>query len=358
MKQSEEEIIDYLNDKKIKALLPIIIILFIVILMGTIGNTLVVYIFKYKLCRSPSDLFMVYLGYAQIMNCLLCMPMDIYNLFHVYNFTDDILCRSMQSFIFTSTTLSGLIIFAIAVDCFRKICQPFKRQFTAHDVHKIVCVDILIIVLLVPAYVYVSGVRQVRTFYKNVTGMSCAISDKNPPIYSLTFFFIILVSFVVLVILFTIIYSMVFIKLREYNTRRKKLISKPDNLSNSWRSMTNEENSVSDQQLATSQVPEYRTRYYDVNRITLNMFCITFSWCLSFLPHITLTFLTSEILFMRQFTDEDGISLLHFSANSYYINNVIIPILYLIFNQPFRMEVMKVFRKYVLCKRCNKPELK
>ncbi|XP_014780783.1 galanin-like G-protein coupled receptor npr-9 [Octopus bimaculoides] len=348
MKQSLEEIIKFVNDEATRTLLPLIITLFFIMVMGVIGNCLVVFIYKFKLPLTPSSLLVVYLGCNQIVDSIICMPMDIFILFHSYNFPDDRLCRFMQSFIFATSTVSGLIIVVIAVDHFKKICRPLKRQFTKQDVNKIICINIAIIFLIVPMHIFVSGVRQVRTFHGNVTGTTCSISDKNSPVFPLAYFIFLLLVFSMLVTVFIVIYTMTIQKLRKYNKQRELLLIgrlSRETWLNSVRPSTTEGISESDKQNSTTSQEQCYKRYYDVTHITLNMLCITLSWCFSFLPHFVLTFITAEIIFERQFMHKSRDSLVNLTLNSYYINNITIPILYIIFNRSFRQEVMKFFKK-------------
>uniref|UniRef100_A0A0L8GI93 G-protein coupled receptors family 1 profile domain-containing protein n=1 Tax=Octopus bimaculoides TaxID=37653 RepID=A0A0L8GI93_OCTBM len=145
MKQSHEETIELMNDKKTKTLLPVIIVLFFIMLFGFIGNCFFVYIHPLKSKYSPSGLPVVFLGWSQILECVLHIPMNIFILFHSYNFPDDIVCRFMQAVIFMSSAKTGMIVFTIAVDLFKKVCWPFKPQFTSRYIKKIICCNLIVL---------------------------------------------------------------------------------------------------------------------------------------------------------------------------------------------------------------------
>ncbi|XP_014780784.1 neuropeptide Y receptor type 2 [Octopus bimaculoides] len=358
MNKSYSERLFAFNQQEIERHIAMITLLFIIMIMGIIGNSLVVYIHILKLNRTASTTLVIFLGWSQIINSAICVPMDIVFLFHPYIFTNDVLCRFMQSVVFMSVLVSGLIIFTIAIDRFKKVCRPFATQFTRKAVKKIILLNIVITTLPMSVNCYVRGIKEI-SLSDNLIGHMCSISDKAVPTVVYGFFIFMLALCVLSVLTFIIIYSTIFGKLREYGKRKRLLLAslQPSLSRVSERTSSRDEHSISERSKDPVFRPMQRRRYYiATTQITFNMFFITLSLCLTYIPYFTLTFLTTKVSIRRNGWEPPNNIFYKLADHSYYINDLIIPIIYVIFSPSFRREVMVLFKQYILCNICNKPD--
>ncbi|XP_036357581.1 neuropeptide Y receptor type 1-like [Octopus sinensis] len=357
MNKSDSERLTAFNQQEVEKHLAIITLLSIFMIMGIIGNSLIVYIHICKLNRTASTLLIIFFGWSQIFTSAICIPMDIVFLLYSYIFTNSFLCRIMQSTIFMSAFVSGLIIFTIAIDRFKRVCRPFATQFNRKDVKKLIWLNIVITTIPMTVNFYVCGIKKIP-LYNNLIGHMCSMSDKANPRVVYSFFIFMLVLCVVLVLTFIIIYSTIFMKLREYSKRKRLLASLQPSISKVSEITSSREEHLEPTISKDSLFqPMQRRRYYiATTRITFNMFCITLSWCLTYIPYFTVTFLTTKINVRRVGWKPTEDIFYEIADHSYYINAVIIPIIYVIFNPPFRREVITLFKRYILCTISNKPD--
>ncbi|GFS22943.1 alpha-2 adrenergic receptor [Elysia marginata] len=76
-----------------RKLLPIILLFALLAILGTIGNSLSVYIFLVRMRRSfLNDLFILLSG-TSLLACAVCLPGEIFDLYHAYIYPSLTLCK-------------------------------------------------------------------------------------------------------------------------------------------------------------------------------------------------------------------------------------------------------------------------
>ncbi|XP_055954800.1 putative trace amine-associated receptor 3 [Patella vulgata] len=121
-----------------KMIIPIVYVV-IMMVLGIIGNALVLYIYGFKWRRTPEKCFITTLALFDLVNCVITMPTEIATLVSFYRFTSHSFCKFSRFFTFWMNNSSVVLLFAIAVDRFIKICLPNKMSFNYHKA-KITCV--------------------------------------------------------------------------------------------------------------------------------------------------------------------------------------------------------------------------
>lgn len=356
MNKSNSKSLDDFNQQEIENHIFIIVILFIIMIMAIIGNSLVVYIHLRKLNRTASTVLVIYLGWSQLIKSAIAIPIDVTFLFLPYKFPNDLLCRFMQSVVFMSDLVSGLIIFTISIDRFKKVCRPFSAQFTRKGIKKIISLNIAATTLPVSVNFYIRGIKKIPLGDKLI-GHMCSISDKAVPLVVYCFFLFMLVLCAVSVVTFVIIYSTIFVKLREYSRRKRRVMATHQPSTSKISERTSSRDDVSESVRSRDLVfrPMQRKKYYiATTRITLNMSFITLAWSLTYIPYFTINFLNTKINVIKTGWKPPDNIFYRMSTYSYHLNDLIIPIIYVIFNPAFRREVKNLFKRYILCSICNK----
>lgn len=122
--------IDQINDEMAINVLPVILLICIYMFVGLFGNSLVAYYYGCFVKPSPSYYFIVAMAIYDIILCCVSMPLEIVDLRFSYNFPSAMACKILRFVNYFSSTASGLVLIAVAVDRYRKVCQPFKTQMT------------------------------------------------------------------------------------------------------------------------------------------------------------------------------------------------------------------------------------
>lgn len=195
------------NSIEAKALIPVTIYLIILMITGVIGNSIVVYIYKFRFKRSTSRIFILSLAAFDLVTCLLGMPYHIIDMVYPYKFVWNSLCKVL-SFALTFTILaSTFILNLIAIDRHRKICMPFKKQISGKASMILSWVTVFFGIVCACPNLLVYGSADVQ-IVGNLTGKECYISDDYidsdvPLIYSTFTMLIFFVSVIILIVLYS-----------------------------------------------------------------------------------------------------------------------------------------------------------
>lgn len=98
--------------------------------IGTIGNSLVLYIYLRKKDKSTSSIFILALAGADFFTCLVIVPFNIITLYLDYKHGYDLMCRLYMFLITGGVPFATLIMVAIAFDRYFCICHPFLHVIT------------------------------------------------------------------------------------------------------------------------------------------------------------------------------------------------------------------------------------
>lgn len=145
--------------------LPIFIYLLILGVVGTIGNfhVLLVYSLRYK--PSNHRIFILCLAVVDFCSCTVSIPFEMYDIRHRYTFTASWACKVFRFLNHTTSVSSGFLLGLIALERFRKACQPTKCQMTVKQA-KISCILTVLFssILAIPAVV-IYGANVSDTFW-------------------------------------------------------------------------------------------------------------------------------------------------------------------------------------------------
>ncbi|XP_046574615.1 5-hydroxytryptamine receptor 1A-beta-like [Haliotis rubra] len=156
---------------------PVISFLVILMLIGFVGNSLVYYVYLLKFKQSALRCYILALATYDVATCSICIPVEIADIRHNYTFGQYTLCKLLRLMTTFSVIASVIILLAIAVDRYKRICCPFDKQTTPRlaMVTTTVC-SITTFIVSLPVAV-VNGSRSVPTDDIHVNGSRCTISD-------------------------------------------------------------------------------------------------------------------------------------------------------------------------------------
>ncbi|XP_041377719.1 neuropeptide FF receptor 1-like [Gigantopelta aegis] len=99
--------------------------------LGTIGNSLVLYVYTKKRHKLASTVFIIALAASDFWTCVCVMPYTMVYEKLVYELRNDILCKLYLFLITCNVPFSAFIMVAIAVDRFLCICNPHTYSLDA-----------------------------------------------------------------------------------------------------------------------------------------------------------------------------------------------------------------------------------
>ena len=380
---SEEEMkakLQAFNDIQALRYFPVFVFVIIMMVLGIVGNVLVIYVYRKCFRKTSSNYFIVSMAIFDLLACVIGMPTELYDLRNSYTFYSSIACKIFRYTSSVSVYGSVIILIEIAVDRYFKICHPLMIIEIVKI--KIVCVaaGVVAVLISIPAFV-LFGISKSPTPDPLIHGHDCSIEEQyRKGTFAKIYYYLLGIVFVITLVLLASLYFRIWIEIR----RRKHLVI-GDQINNTPKvediPMTNpnEEKknrksrmkylpSVSDDDTSdtarASRVVLFRPRLTSiaeavvtrirVSRTTVILFTVTVAFLISYLPSIVIMICRSAIkdLENKQSLAEQILSKLF--SKFYFINNCINPVIYSFLNLTFRKRCLNTLKQLLKCHRKRK----
>lgn len=233
--QSVEEIptLEDLNNSDVEKLIPTIVYLLVVCIVGIVGNSLVIHIYRTRYKMSNCKCFILCLSVVDLSTCCIAIPLEVATILDQYSFEYQWLCKMSRCFNTLGTSSSSFILLFIAVDRFRKVCKPFGWQIKT-SIAKFLCGLAIFIGFMAswPAiFVYGKQTFDIPEF--NLTGTECSNADEMlgtlyPFIYASVFGFM----FVTGMLAMSILYCFIGHKVRKHTRKMSKMFGRSMSIPN------------------------------------------------------------------------------------------------------------------------------
>ncbi|KAL3891732.1 hypothetical protein ACJMK2_003981 [Sinanodonta woodiana] len=396
--------LEEINDKVAHIYLAPIIFVGILMVIGVVGNGLVLYIYSLKFKSSSHRVFIIVLSFVDLVTCSIGMPFVIVDFRYSLIFYFVSICKTLRFVNYFMSLSSAFILIAIAVDRYRKICLPWRKQMSLYLVRISCCISLVLgFAVSWPAPV-LFGYNTVQIGYGNLTGASCQTDDKykNKPYqayFNITLLFILFGVFLSLTTLYSLIGRQIYYQGRNARGRMKRNSSQAALNLQQIQTAGNENNSIEKDRKDSSINKQYcteketgltitinstslsrtndsstsntgckkkrirhrTTRQYSRNidslekcaqrkyrrlfRTTFMMFVISVVFFISYFPHIFLhvaTFVNQD--FVLSMSNAEYATYVVF-LYSFFINNVANPFIYGMFDSKFRKEIMYLWMR-------------
>ena len=255
MEFDTECVLDDLNQRDAVKFSSVLVIFGCIILLGSVGNAMSLYIYSRNFKDSNSRCFFILLSIVEFFSSTTSVPMEIYNLVNHYSFTNGRLCKT---FVFTEicqVEIGYILLVLIAVDRWRKVCYPFGRQISV-TMAKIFCFVLVPIGVIVASPSLALYGRQnfdvdintsefpschtgsTHNYTLNVsstiTGSRCSVTNEAlegvlPTLYSVLFWCLFLCGTVIL----TVLYVQIIQIIRAHDLKRERSARKTNIQENS-----------------------------------------------------------------------------------------------------------------------------
>lgn len=362
------------NDEEALRRLAPMIYLGLLMLVGVPGNLLVLIVYSNKFPRNTHRAFIVGLGMADILACIITLPFEIIEMRFQYMFYNSWICKFFRSCNNLFALSSIFILMGLSADRYRRVCKPLKLQMTTcHAKLFILGSACLALFFSWPNFI-IAGIRLVYLGPFNVTGYDCSLSDqyartKFPTIYGGVLFLI----FIICIVSLIVIYSLIGHRVLGHIQFRRKFSS----VSSSNTTSTNvddnkgqgemkedvfedENRRRSKKKLLSKKSKSKKSRHLPTNsskndaaashRLTKISFAISLAFILSYLPHLIISLLTA---IKGKFLFPPGpvvSAVLPIVTRSFAINNIVNPIIYGFMDRRFRNGIKVMFNNKLCCK--------
>ncbi|XP_055871819.1 uncharacterized protein LOC106058287 [Biomphalaria glabrata] len=202
--------LEKLQEKATLIMIPSMIYLIILSIVGFIGNSLVIFVYSQKFKRTPTRIFILSIASFDLITNVVAIPGEIYDMFHLWDFDKPHVCKIRLFFNAFTTMVAAMVLVAVAVTRYRKICRPFKWQINVTHA-KILSVSLALASLLfsIP-YAVINGRQTKPTPTPGIHGYECTIDDayrdtKWPLMNAAFFIFLFIVCSTPLIVLYILI---------------------------------------------------------------------------------------------------------------------------------------------------------
>lgn len=175
-----KEIIDELNDDMTGTLMPVIVFMGVETTFAFFGNLLVLYIFTFHYHNCNFRYFVLCLSLIDFTSSLTALPGEIVVALNWYMFPSDIYCKIKTFFNMYLVTSEALCLLTIAVDRYRKVCEPLGWQITLVMAKWLCIMDLLGgFFLSLPAAIYPANREKMKTYMNNTIPVTVCSIDKK-----------------------------------------------------------------------------------------------------------------------------------------------------------------------------------
>lgn len=224
----ENALLAELNDRELALLLPTIITLFIFGILGIPGNIFTIYFYRKGALRSNFRLFVVTVACLDLLSCCAAIPLESSLLMSGYaqDNRHELLCKLSRFFGIYMGYAAGFILTLIAIERYRKLCRPFKKQLLPNLAIKL-CVGAVIfgLFLLWPSAL-VFGMKTFKTEVNGqaLTVLDCSISDDaTKSVLKFAYLVLLLLLAMFCIVLTVVLYALIRCHLERESTRRRSI---------------------------------------------------------------------------------------------------------------------------------------
>ena len=166
------EFLDTSNRDFALSLAPTLAYLVLLMAAGLVGNTIVFLVYYKRFKPSATRTYILAMSVCDLLNNVLALPSDFFEIYFHYNFDNVEACKFFGFFTRFVTLFSGFILVAVALDRYRTVCQPTKKQKSPKYASVEVFLCGLFAVCAGSPLIILKGLQNVDVENTNVTGVT------------------------------------------------------------------------------------------------------------------------------------------------------------------------------------------
>lgn len=212
-----------LNAEKIQSSIPVLCFISFIILVGIIGNLLVLATYCDQIHKNSTSFFIFCLAMLDLISCVLALPAEMFLLLQPMTYNYQWLCKMHKLIAFTADLASGYTIVCISFDRYLRIARPHKG-FSRRISRRAVILVVFMSLCVCSMALYVYGIEKVKVEgHPELQGRRCGTtSEAKETVIPLLFSITILVAFVIGVFILLTVYIRLGIVVRRWNKGRIK----------------------------------------------------------------------------------------------------------------------------------------
>lgn len=198
---------------------PFVFVIFYMVI-GFIGNSVVIYIFTVKWKLTKTTIFILTLAGVDLMSCIINMPTEAAILWHPMDFDYDVLCKISRYTTFIASASSSFVLIAISIDRYVMICRPFLGRELGVQYAKRTCIIAVLLGMITtwPSLIFYGTYSYQVEQFDNQTGKfvkieskTCLISNFYVDNYRLPagFYFFLFGAHGIMFVILTLMYMMI-----------------------------------------------------------------------------------------------------------------------------------------------------
>ena len=222
--EEERNLLLKLNEEKVRSSILVLCVISVIILLGTLGNLLVLATYLKQIHKNSTNFFIFCLAIFDLTSCIIALPVEMVVLLQPLTYKYPWLCKVHRFVAFSADLASGYTIVCISFDRFLRIARPHKR-FSRRTCRRAVVFVVCISVLVSSMALFVYGAEKVVAVYghRELIGHKCGIDEvAEGTLIPLLFSTVILAAFVIGVIILLTVYTRLGILVRRWNKGRIK----------------------------------------------------------------------------------------------------------------------------------------
>ncbi|KAK3610597.1 hypothetical protein CHS0354_009048 [Potamilus streckersoni] len=341
------------NNAKTLAYVPVIVFLSILMIVGTLGNVVVLYVYLIKFQRASVRHFIVSLSILDLLACTVGIPIEIYNLVHSLTFEYSFICKALRVTEVMIACGSVFILLVIGIDRYIKICKPTMNMNI--QTAKIMCITAGLSgsLMSVPASM-LFGISRTPIGKNDTKGHTCDFEEKYREstfrqIYYLVLGLIFLITFVSM----SGMYIKIWIVIKRRRGKKTVMRAQSMTLPMTNLSAPPEESSVVPKE-NEDENSKCKKKFFNftgsskkgkISRSAVILFTVTVVFALSYLPSLIVNICYAALgdvsRTQRNFEDMIG----KFFMDFYLVNNAINPVIYSFMNKNFRREGLELLKQ-------------
>ena len=196
---------DVLSQEFADSVLPVTIIIGVLAVCGLLGNSSVIYVYKWKYTKCNFRTFVLFLAMVDFISCLFVFPTEMagHRIWFSYPKSAAWFCKLKTSIYATAVFVSSYILLLISLDRFRKVCRPLGWQISQNVALRLCLFIFGLMILIIPCPI-LFGVQTSNITYEgqHIVITSCGRDDDYKDsiwitIYVAIFYYVTVISFMV-----------------------------------------------------------------------------------------------------------------------------------------------------------------
>ena len=207
MKMADPDLLELANTERMKALLPAAVLIVLVMVIGIVGNVHALLVYGFYYGKGNHRSYILWLSTFDLLGCCITIPLVISYYVNIYTFPTDINCKVYFFFVMLFVGCSIVILDIIAVDRYRRITSPLKKQLS-HRSAQIACTITCLLVFMVSLKNLITiQASNIEIPSSNITGSVCDVNllDDFSTVYGVILSIVLMLCFGSCIVLYTLI---------------------------------------------------------------------------------------------------------------------------------------------------------